>query len=215
MKVRKHGDPGKILNCFRSTFAPTSYPKHGSWNKVEQSEQVVYIFFVAEKNTDLQTLNSGAETHQETFLIFHLHLFVNNYHSSQPKPRAARKHNTLNFSLVSPLHVHRANVVVFTSRALESIARLKSTGCSGATIGIASWTKCYEANRGWVTCVEAWLCSELFIPWKSYVCLSRCTIPAMSSPNSLMRQNVCPYLKQGRTLNDLLMRAARWMTDLL
>jgi len=60
MKVRKHGDPGKILNCFRSTFAPTSYPKHGSWNKVEQSEQVVYIFFVAEKSTDLQTLNSGA-----------------------------------------------------------------------------------------------------------------------------------------------------------
>ena len=152
---------------------------------------------------------------QETFLIFHLHLFVSNYHSSQPKPRAARKHNTLNFSLVSPLHVHRANVVVFTSRALESTARLKSTGCSGATIGIASWAKCYEANRGWVTCVEAWLCSELFIPWKSYVCLSRCTIPAMSSPNSLMRQNVCPYLKQGRTLNDLLMRAARWMTDLL
>jgi len=32
--------------------------------------------------------------------------------------------------------------------------------------------------------------------------------PAMSNPNGLLSQKVCHYLNQGRTLNDILMRAA-------
>jgi len=35
--------------------------------------------------------------------------------------------------------------------------------------------------------------------------------PAMSNPTGLMGQNVCHYLNQGRTLNDILLRAAHWM----
>jgi len=34
---------------------------------------------------------------------------------------------------------------------------------------------------------------------------------AMSNPNSLLRQKVYHYFNQGRTLNDIVMRAARWM----
>ena len=55
------------------------------------------------------------------------------------------------------------------------------------------------------------------VSWASLVCnldktrdwlqwlLSR---PAMSNPNGLLSQNVCHYLDQGGTLNDILMRAA-------
>jgi len=32
--------------------------------------------------------------------------------------------------------------------------------------------------------------------------------PAMSNPNGLLSQNVCHYLDQGRTLNDIILRAA-------
>jgi len=34
---------------------------------------------------------------------------------------------------------------------------------------------------------------------------------AMSSPNGLLSQNICHYLVQGRTLNDMLLRSALWM----
>jgi len=37
------------------------------------------------------------------------------------------------------------------------------------------------------------------------------TIGAMSNPNGLLSQKVCHRLNQGRTLNDILMRAAYWM----
>jgi len=33
----------------------------------------------------------------------------------------------------------------------------------------------------------------------------------MSNPNGLLSQKVCHYLNQGRTLNDILMRATHWM----
>jgi len=33
----------------------------------------------------------------------------------------------------------------------------------------------------------------------------------MSNPNGLLSQNVCHYLDQGRTLNDILMRAVHSM----
>jgi len=36
--------------------------------------------------------------------------------------------------------------------------------------------------------------------------------PAMSIPNGLLSQTLCHYLKQGRTLNNILMRAAHSMT---
>jgi len=35
------------------------------------------------------------------------------------------------------------------------------------------------------------------------------TRPAMSNPNGLLSQKLCHYLKQGRTLNNILMRAPR------
>jgi len=35
--------------------------------------------------------------------------------------------------------------------------------------------------------------------------------PAMSIPNGLLSQKLCHCLKQGRTLNNILMRAAHWM----
>jgi len=35
--------------------------------------------------------------------------------------------------------------------------------------------------------------------------------PAMSNPNGLLSQKLCHCLHQGRTLNDILMRAAYWM----
>jgi len=34
------------------------------------------------------------------------------------------------------------------------------------------------------------------------------TKAAMSNPNGLLSQNVCHYLEQGRTLNDILLNAA-------
>jgi len=34
---------------------------------------------------------------------------------------------------------------------------------------------------------------------------------AMSNPNGLLGQKVCHYLNKGRTLNDILLRAARGM----
>jgi len=34
----------------------------------------------------------------------------------------------------------------------------------------------------------------------------------MSKPNGLLSQKLCHYLNQGRTLNDILMRAAHCMT---
>jgi len=33
----------------------------------------------------------------------------------------------------------------------------------------------------------------------------------MSNPNGLLSQKVCHYLDQGRTFNDILLRAAHWM----
>jgi len=33
----------------------------------------------------------------------------------------------------------------------------------------------------------------------------------MSNPNDLLSQKLCYYLDQGRTLNNVLMRAAHWM----
>jgi len=33
------------------------------------------------------------------------------------------------------------------------------------------------------------------------------THPAMSNPNGSLSQNLCHYLDQGRTLNDILLRA--------
>jgi len=33
----------------------------------------------------------------------------------------------------------------------------------------------------------------------------------MSNPNGLLSQKLCRCLNQGRTLNDMLMRAAHWM----
>ena len=38
-----------------------------------------------------------------------------------------------------------------------------------------------------------------------------CSKPAMSNPNGLLGQKSCRYLNQGRTLNNILMRAAQWM----
>jgi len=35
--------------------------------------------------------------------------------------------------------------------------------------------------------------------------------PAMSNRNGLLSQILCHYLNQGRTLNDILMRAAHWI----
>jgi len=37
---------------------------------------------------------------------------------------------------------------------------------------------------------------------------NHCSSPAMSNPNGLLSQKVCHYLDQGRTLNDILLRAA-------
>jgi len=37
----------------------------------------------------------------------------------------------------------------------------------------------------------------------------------MSNPNALLSQKVSHYLNQGRTLNDILMRAAQWMASLI
>jgi len=39
--------------------------------------------------------------------------------------------------------------------------------------------------------------------------------PAMSNPNGLLSQKLCHYLDQGRTLNDILLRAARTLNDLV
>ena len=33
----------------------------------------------------------------------------------------------------------------------------------------------------------------------------------MSNPNGLLSQKLCHYRNQGRTLNNMLMRAAHWM----
>jgi len=38
--------------------------------------------------------------------------------------------------------------------------------------------------------------------------------PAMSNPNVLLVQKSCRYLNQGRTFDDILMRAAHWMTSI-
>jgi len=35
--------------------------------------------------------------------------------------------------------------------------------------------------------------------------------PAMSNPNGILSQKLCPCLNQGRTMNDILMRTAYWM----
>jgi len=41
-----------------------------------------------------------------------------------------------------------------------------------------------------------------------YLCGDQGSGPAMSNPNDLLSQKVCHYLNQGRTLNNILMRAA-------
>ena len=41
--------------------------------------------------------------------------------------------------------------------------------------------------------------------------VSRESTPAMSNPNRLLSQKSCHYLSQGRTLNNVSMRAAHWM----
>ena len=48
--------------------------------------------------------------------------------------------------------------------------------------------------------------------WRLWRISTYCTVrPAMSNPNGLLSQNLCHYLNQGHTFNDIVMRPAHWM----
>ena len=56
-------------------------------------------------------------------------------------------------------------------------------------------------------CIESWKDTA----WKQALTMHE-TPMKLSNPNGLLSQKLCHYLDQGRKLNDILLRAAHWLT---
>jgi len=58
-----------------------------------------------------------------------------------------------------------------------------------------------------VRCLFQIFCSSLFFIMKFFVSQKLVSRPAMPNPNDVLSQKLCHHLKQGHTLNNILLRA--------
>ena len=100
---------------------------------------------------------------------------------------------------------------------------------------LINWRWSLNPRRGWmgisflthtgiVRCDDTWckaknnkqndFCNRFFVVQYVVLCFRSCIGATMSNPNGLLTQKLCHCLIQGRTLNDILMRAAHWMAYL-